>query len=181
MTTENGSLNNSPQWKGNASNSSSVRADAPKTSKKNRGEHGDAGMERRRGDVPRGPAPQIGGAGMGERDLNFFDILGILRRQFWIVILMTIIGGALAVYKYTVTPKEYESSVEMYFPSASASALLRAYDQTSAANNQTKIDNLETLSTVLVSDVILEPVSDALLGKYRQEAPRFEERFNSRV
>ncbi|MBQ1278693.1 MAG: hypothetical protein IIY07_08625, partial [Thermoguttaceae bacterium] len=138
-------------------------------------------MERRPVDVPRGPAPQIGGTGMGERDLNFFDVLGILRRQLWIVVLMTIIGGALAVYKYTVTPKEYESSVEMYFPSASASALLRSYDQTSAANNQTKIDNLETLSTVLISDVILEPVSDALLGKYRQEASQFVQNFNLRV
>ncbi|MBR4976821.1 MAG: polysaccharide biosynthesis tyrosine autokinase, partial [Thermoguttaceae bacterium] len=116
-----------------------------------------------------------------ERDLNFFDVLGILRRQIWIVILVTIVGGALAVYKYTVTPKEYQSSVEIYFPSASASALLRSYDQMSAANNQTKIDSIETLSTVIVSDVILEPVSDALLGKYRQDAPRFGESFNLRV
>ncbi|MBQ6827701.1 MAG: hypothetical protein IJO46_06765, partial [Thermoguttaceae bacterium] len=181
MTLENGSPNNSPQWKNNASESAaSARATSPKSAKKTRGEGADVWAPRRRADVPRGPAPQVGMAG-GERDLNFFDILGILRRQIWIVVLMTIVGGALAVYKYTVTPKEYESSVEIYFPSASASALLRSYDHTSAANNQPKIDNIETLSTVIVSDVILEPVSDALLGKYRQDAPRFEAQFNLKV
>ncbi|MBQ6828277.1 MAG: hypothetical protein IJO46_09725 [Thermoguttaceae bacterium] len=183
MTIENGSQNNSPQWKDNASGAKSPpRDEAPKSSRKKRGDSEGVWGARRRADVPRAPVPQGGGGGGGgERDLNFFDILGILRRQIWIVVLMTIVGGALAVYKYTVTPKEYESRVEIYFPSASASALLRSYDQTSAAGNQTKIDNIETLSTVIVSDVILEPVSDALLGKYRQDAPRFEEQFNARV
>ena len=93
MTTENGSQNNSPQWKNAASTSSTLRDGAPKTAKKKRDVGGGAWGGRRSVDVPRGPAPQIGGTGMGERDLNFFDVLGILRRQLWIVVLMTIIGG----------------------------------------------------------------------------------------
>ncbi|MBQ9127036.1 MAG: hypothetical protein IJY15_04655, partial [Thermoguttaceae bacterium] len=185
MTLENGSQGASPLWKNNAASSSPDSAKPTSTqrdgatfqdAKKTRAPRETMWRERQRHVAP---VPPSGGG--GERDLNFFDVLGILKRQIWIVALMTIIGGALAVYRYTTTPKEYESSAEIYFPSASASALIRSYDNSRNAGDQSKIDNIETLSTVLLSDAILAPVGDALLGRYRAEVPNLYEAFERQI
>ncbi|MBR2003633.1 MAG: hypothetical protein IJ991_05570, partial [Thermoguttaceae bacterium] len=185
MTIENGSQGNAPLWKNNSASSSPDSSTSPSTQR-----DGTTSQSAKRSRAPRetmwrnqqrvAPVPQGGGG--GERDLNFFDVLGILKRQIWIVALMTIIGGALAVYKYTTTPKEYESSAEIYFPSASASALIRSYDHTQGAGKQqSQIDNIETLSTVLLSDAILAPVGDALLAQYKNDVPNFYQGFERRV
>ena len=65
-----------------------------------------------------GEAPVSGG-----QNLDLFDILGILKRQWQLIILLPILGGILAYYKYTQTPQTFASRSTIYVTSRNSGML----------------------------------------------------------
>lgn len=51
---------------------------------------------------------------MEERELDFLDIFGIIRRWFLLILLFVILGGALAVFYNYSAPIKYQSATTLY-------------------------------------------------------------------
>ncbi|MBQ1454964.1 MAG: hypothetical protein IIZ25_03850, partial [Thermoguttaceae bacterium] len=65
-----------------------------------------------------GEAPVSGG-----QNLDLFDILGIFKRQWQLIILLPILGGVFAYYKYTQTPQTFASRSTIYVTSRNSGML----------------------------------------------------------
>ena len=58
------------------------------------------------------------------RDVDFFDIVSMLRRQFLVILLLLFAGIVAASYKYSVTPNKFASNASLSITSRASGAML---------------------------------------------------------
>ena len=93
----------------------------------------------------------------GGRELNFFDILSILERQIWIIILATVVGTAGAGYLFTTQKKEFSASSNVYVPATNSMSILSGVERGATGNMQQNLrgDKIETHALIFKSSRIL--------------------------
>ena len=93
----------------------------------------------------------VAGGNPGGRELNFFDVLNIFKRQIWIIILAAIIGMAVAgYYSQTVTP-QYAAYSNIYVPQMNSMSLLNGVTRTNGTIQNLRGDTIETHALVIRS------------------------------
>ena len=108
--------------------SGSSQGSSSSSSHRSRGRAG-VRLDRRTIEALRRPTGVSGGAPSG-RELNFFDVLNIFKRQIWIIILAAIIGMAVAgYYSQTVTP-QYLAYSTVYIPQTNSMSILNGVYRT---------------------------------------------------
>ncbi|MDO5309802.1 MAG: polysaccharide biosynthesis tyrosine autokinase, partial [Planctomycetia bacterium] len=93
----------------------------------------------------------------GGRELNFFDVIGILQRQAIIVVITTVACTALAGWYFTTQPKKYAASSSIYIPATNSASILSSVDRnnTQGISNTLRGDKIETHALIVKSNQIL--------------------------
>ncbi|MBQ1864289.1 MAG: polysaccharide biosynthesis tyrosine autokinase, partial [Thermoguttaceae bacterium] len=111
-------------------------------------------LDRRTIEALRRPTGVSGGAPSG-RELNFFDVLNIFKRQIWIIILAAIIGMAVAgYYSQTVTP-QYLAYSTVYIPQTNSMSILNGVYRTGGTTQNLRGDSIETHALIIRSYEII--------------------------
>jgi succinoglycan biosynthesis transport protein ExoP len=113
-----------------------------------------------------------GGAPSAQRELNLFDIIGIFKRQLWIVIVATLIGMAVAgYYSQNVTPR-YAAYSSVYIPETNSMSILSGVG---VSNSRSQVQNLrgdtiETHALIIKSYEIMSKTWRAILADSKKAA-----------
>ena len=105
----------------------------------------------------------------GGRELNFFDVIGILERQIWIVIFAAVVGVVGAGYAYTTQKKEFAASSTIYIPANNAMSILNGVDRSAngSAVSNLRNDKIETHAIIIKSQQILLDSWKAIIGEQK--------------
>lgn len=92
---------------------------------------------------------------VGERDLSFFDVVSILERQAWIIVLATVAATALACYMFVNQEKRYAARSSVYIPATNSMSLLSGVERGGSVMQNMRGDSIETHALIFKSYQIL--------------------------
>ncbi len=115
-------------------------------------------LDRQTLDILRQPTGAVA-SNLGGRELNLFDVLGILKRQIWVVILLSLIGVAASGYYFTTQPKRYAAESSIYIPTQNSVSVLNSVGNRGGMMTQNmRGEKLETHAMIITSYEILANV-----------------------
>ena len=122
-------------------------------------------------------APQASSRiGNAMEEIDILELIQILRRKLWIIILVTILGAVGGMVLTAVTDPTYESEAELLVTSGSGPSMggeLSFLMGGSAGSS----DKLQNRLQVIQSPIVLEPAAQSLLEQgYLEAAEDLDER-----
>lgn len=97
--------------------------------------------------APRGPQ-------IARRDVDIFDILVMMRRQFLVILLLLFTGIGMACYKYSITPNRYASNASLFITTRDSSAIIAGGREGLTDDNRVNAF-LPSLVAILTGDEVL--------------------------
>ena len=95
-----------------------------------------------------------------ERNFTINDIITIILKRLWLIVVMALVGGIIAfTYSQYVLPKKYTSKITLYVYNDKAGQINQAMNTSDFALSAKLVD---TYMVILKSDTVLETVSSKI-------------------
>ena len=92
---------------------------------------------------------------IGDRDLSFLDVVNILERQAWIIVLTTVVATALSCYMFVNQEKRYAARSSVYIPATNSMSILNGVERGGNVMQNMRGDSIETHALIFKSYQIL--------------------------
>ena len=120
---------------------------------------------------------------VGDRDLSFLDVVNILERQAWIIVLATVAATALSCYMFVNQEKRYAARSSVYIPATNSMSILSGVERGGNVMQNMRGDSIETHALIFKSyqilyqswkEIVEDPEKRKLMRSIDPDDPKIE-------